>query len=63
MTVKLGLVMCLNPCQTVPNHQKTGTVELKLLEQSDGSFTTAVSNSFLSPWEEVPWLQILDNLV
>ena len=30
---------------------------------TDGTFTTAVSNSFLSPWEEIPWLQIWDNLV
>ena len=30
---------------------------------TDGSFTTAVSNSFLSPLEKIPWLQIWDNLV
>ena len=29
---------------------------------TDGSFTTAVSNSFLSPLENIPWLQIWDKL-
>ena len=28
---------------------------------TDGSFTTAVSNSFLSPLEQIPQLQIWDN--
>ena len=30
---------------------------------TDGSFTTAVSNSFLSPYEKIPWLKIWDTLV
>ena len=29
---------------------------------TDCSFTTAISNSFLSPLEKIPKLQILDNL-
>ena len=29
---------------------------------TDGLFTTAVSNSFLIPWEKIPLLQISDNL-
>ena len=28
---------------------------------TDGSFTTAVSNAFLSPLGKVTWMQILDN--
>ena len=30
---------------------------------TDGSFTMDVSNSFLSPEEKVPWLQVWDTLV
>ena len=30
---------------------------------TDGSLTTAVSNSFLSPQEKIPWLQIRANLM
>ena len=30
---------------------------------TDGSFTTAVSNLIFSPWEKMPWLQIWDDLV
>ena len=30
---------------------------------TDGSFTTVVSNSFLSPLDRIPQMQIWDNLV
>ena len=39
------------------------TVELFLNgSKPDGSFTMAVSNSFLGPLEKNPWLQIWENL-